>query len=816
MPKNLLLGSLLVAAGCASIPPGVVTDPALAPLAQPGPHRVAEYDVDWFDATRQRHVPVHIYAPDPAAANMPVIIFSHGLGNSRDGYRYLGTHWASHGYASVHPGHAGLNADAARRGWWHLFRKGFDRQNWIDVPQDLHFVVDQLQIDGALPAPLRGRIDRSAIGVAGHSLGAYGALAMGGLRTLFPDGQVRNFRDPRVRAAVPISMSENFQGSSYSEIAIPMLHITGTRDWDVLYGTWSRKRRVPFNSIHRDDQYLVVVRGATHSTFSDEESPATKRSHDAVRISTLLFWDAYLRRDATALAELRDGRMAQALEGLARLSTKPQSATRIGTITIHSARLFDPAEASKGGFYQRANLIAVPTPDKLIRKLLLFHEGDPFDPVKLTESERSLRALDFLKAASVTAGDEHDGVVDITVATQDALTTDINADFSNDGGRSLYDVEVIQKDILGSGSEIDVEIANGRERRINALRLLDPVIFGRYWNASAMVAKNSDGNEERLTIERPLSSHTTHFTTSVLTDHLLQVARTYREGQIDSVFRQQHREVALSGGPAIGATDHRNTRLLAGIDFVSDDFGAQRGLAPDDRNFKFVNVGLDQTDFRYVKYDHVDYGMREQDFNLGARTAFSVGRTPQNVWRIRGDQSAGYAFGPRAFVLSRLSATTRARSVNRNAIFSNDTVMVVRWPASHPLTFVARLRIDAGSDLDRDVQFFADGQNGLRAYPNFAFEGRRRILFNMEQRFFLGRELLQVVEPGAAIFFDTGQATSQSLRLRGFRTDVGAGLRLAISRLDSAVIRVDVGYALNGSPISRRGMVISVATSQAF
>jgi predicted dienelactone hydrolase len=790
------------------MPHAVVSDPALAPFAQPGPFRVAQYDLDWFDAKRQRHVPVHIYAPDPPSANMPVIIFSHGLGNDRLGYRYLGEHWANHGYVSVHPSHVGLNAEAAKRGWWHLFRKGFDRQNWIDIPNDLHFVVDQLQIDGALPAPLRGHIDRSEIGVSGHSLGAYGALALGGLRVLFPDRTIANFRDPRVRAAIPISMSENFQQSSYSEIGIPMLHITGTRDWDALYGTWVRKRRVPFNSIHRDDQYLVVVRGASHSTFADDE-PA------AVKIATLVFWNAYLRKDAIALAEMRDGTMARALEPVARVSIKPPPTTRIGTITIRTVPLFDAAEVSRGGFYRRANLVAVHTPEKLLRKFILFHEGDSFDPAKLAETERNLRALTFLKSAAVTAGEPHDGVVDITVATQDALTTDINADFSNDGGRSLYDVEVTQKDILGSGSEVDVEVASGRERRINALRLLDPVIFGHYWNASALIAKNSDGNEERVALERPLFSHATHFTASLMTDHMLQNARTYQSGQIDSEFRQQHREVAVAAGVALGSSENRNTRVIAGIDFLSDDFGALRGLAPNDRNFRFVQIGFDQTDFRFVKMDHVDFGMRDEDFNLGMRTQATVGRTPQNVWRLRGDASYGYAFGPRQFVLTRLVATTRARSTNRDTILSSDTLLVMRWAVRHPMTFVSRLRVDAGSDLDRDVQFFADGQNGLRAYPNFAFTGDHRVLFNLEQRFFLGRELLQIVEPGAAIFFDTGEA-GPSLRLHGLRTDFGAGLRLAISRLDSAIIRVDVGYALKDSPISRRGLVVSVATSQAF
>jgi predicted dienelactone hydrolase len=791
------------------MPRAPITDPAIAALGRPGPHRVAEYDMTWVDATRQRRLAVHIYAPDPMPASAPVIIFSHGLGNSRHGYRYLGEHWASHGYVSVHPGHPDLNETALkRRGWWWLFRKGFDRKNWIDIPKDLSFVIDQLEKDDALPRALRGHIDRSAIGVAGHSLGAYGALALSGLRVLFPDGSVMNFRDPRVRAAVEISMSENFQPASYTDIAIPILHITGTRDWDLLYATWARKRRVPYNSIHRDDQYLVVVRGANHSTFSDDEPVA-------VKVATLLFWDSYLRKDATALAEMRGGRMARGLAPLARVSVKPPPTTRIGAIHVRAAPLFDPAEASRGGFYQKANLIAVPTPEKLLRKFLLFREGDPYDPQRLAETERTLRTLTFLKTASVTAGEPHDGVVDVTIATQDALTTDIQADFSNDGGRSLYDLVVQQKDLFGSGSEVDVETASGRERRVHSIQLLDPVIFGHYWNAGALVAKNSDGNEERFTVSHPLFSHATHFTTDVLADHLLQNARTYAGGAIATEFRQQHRGLSFTGGLAVGTGPWRNTRLLAGIDFLSDDFGALRGLAPDDRNFKFVQVGFDRTDFRFVKLDHVDFGMREQDYNLGVHSALSVGRTPANVWRLRGDQSIGYSFGPRAFVVARLAATTRARSAHRNAIVSNDDVFVARWATAHPLAFVSRVRVDSGSDLDRDLQFFADGQNGLRSYPNYAFEGRRRVLLNLEQRMFLGRELLQLVEPGAAIFVDTGEA-GESLALRRLRTDFGAGLRLAISRLDQAIIRLDVGYALNDSPTSKRGLVVSVATSQAF
>ena len=41
---------------------------------------------EWQDAKRNRPVPVKIYHPVTEGESLPVIIFSHGLGGSRDGY----------------------------------------------------------------------------------------------------------------------------------------------------------------------------------------------------------------------------------------------------------------------------------------------------------------------------------------------------------------------------------------------------------------------------------------------------------------------------------------------------------------------------------------------------------------------------------------------------------------------------------------------------------------------------------------------------------------------------------------------------------
>jgi len=753
-------------------------------LAAPGAYDVVQFDAGWYDAARDRDVPVRIYAPANAPGPLPVVIFSHGLGNSRFGYSYLGRHWASHGFVSIHPEHLGADVEVTRHGLWHLYRAGFDTENWRNIPLDIRFVIDQLAHAEALPPALRGRLDLAHIGVAGHSLGAYAALAVGGMRV----GDT-SYRDERVRAAIPISMSEKFPRSAYATVAIPMLHITGTRDSSIAYGTLPRARRVPFDSIPRDDQILVTILGANHSTPSDEESPSNREAHDVIRETTTAFWNAYLRGDTAALAMLRANFETRAVP------------LRVGKITITPGALF------RG----RANLLHVQTRQSVLRNFLLFHEGEPFDEARLRETERNLRALDFLRSASVTAGEPHEGVVDVSVVTEDAFTTDFNADFSNDGGRSLYDVDLTQKDLFGSGAEADLRFANGRERRTRSLELLHPALLGPYWNGDAYFADSSDGNEEKLSIERPLFSYTTPFTVSGSFDHLLRNARVYELGEVAALFRQEHREAALAYGRVLASTPRASLRLLGGVDLLTDNFTPVAGVAPLDRRFHFVELGVDRQAFEFMKLDHVDLGLREQDFNLGVHASVYTARSAGGVLRFRSDDSAGHAFGPHAFVLTRLSASTRSRGTNRDAIVSSDTRIVDRLDTRYPQTFVLRGRVDAGSDLDRDVQFFADGQNGLRAYPNFAFSGPRRAIVNGEYRLFLGREWLQLVEPGVALFVDSGNTA-----FRNFKTDAGAGLRFGISRFESAMIRIDLAWAFDNSPLSRRGFVVSVATTQAF
>ena len=73
-------------------------------------------DDTWQDSRRQRTVPVRIRWPqgNTPASGWPVVIYSHGLGGSREGGDVWGSAWAAAGLVVVHLQHVGSDMDAVR------------------------------------------------------------------------------------------------------------------------------------------------------------------------------------------------------------------------------------------------------------------------------------------------------------------------------------------------------------------------------------------------------------------------------------------------------------------------------------------------------------------------------------------------------------------------------------------------------------------------------------------------------------------------------------------------------------------------------
>lgn len=277
-----------------------------------GPAEVEVRRLDWKDARRDRVVPVTVYLPKGDTTPRPVIVFSHGLGGSRDNYEYAGRHWASHGYVCVHPQHVGSDESVwkGKANVLEEMRKAARRPaSAIDRVLDVRFVLDRLTALNRDDAGFRGRLDLDRVGMAGHSFGAQTTQAVCGQTVFGPFGKGVRMAEPRVKAG--IAMSPAAHGSkadhkkAFATIQVPMLHLTGTRDDGVAISDLKpADRRVPFDSIAAAHQYLVIFTDGDHMVFSGTrrrgDGRNDRRIHDLVRQSTTAFWDAHLRGDETA------------------------------------------------------------------------------------------------------------------------------------------------------------------------------------------------------------------------------------------------------------------------------------------------------------------------------------------------------------------------------------------------------------------------------------------------------------------------------------------------------------------------------------
>lgn len=503
---------------------------------------------------------------------------------------------------------------------------------------------------------------------------------------------------------------------------------------------------------------------------------------------------------------------------------------RIGQIRIQTLDVFSPEEASKGWLYRTANAVRFETRPSVIRKFLLFHEGDPYDPARLVETERNLRALPFLKSAAVAAGPEHDGVVDVAVVTQDAWTTEPGISIGGKGGTTTYGFQLREKDFLGTGRQVSVAYDKGTERTTTTFEYVDPYIFGAYWTADLAYSDNSDGKEEQLSIARPFVSFTDTRSRELSLDHVTQNDRIFQDGDTYARFRQRHFQALARYGWALEATDARARRVFVGVDAAEDRFellpDSPAAVRPTDRKFRYVTAAYDSEENDFLKVNYVNRDSRFEDINLGRVVFAELGVSPEafgaprTTARIHLVGSEGWRISDDSFVMARLAYETRWDGAPENEILSGRVVYVLKMPYLVPMqTFVSRIVADWGWNVDRDVQFFADPDNGLRGYRLHAFAGDRRIVFNAEQRFFVGKEVLQLFSPGAAIFFDTGYASppGRPMSLGDFKSDVGVGLRIAITRAaTNSILRLDLAYPLNADAHGRRGLLVTFSSGQVF
>jgi predicted dienelactone hydrolase len=288
--------------------------PDKAPLYKQGagPHQVGTHQQNFVDPTRGRKIPLTVYYPineEKEAHSSPVVVFSHGLAGNSKTYRYLGRHWASHGYTVVQPTHVGSDTKAV------LTKTPlgtFNRSELIDRTHDVSFALDKME-SGELPEEVTRQADMNQVGLAGHSFGALTAEAMAGVNVKDGDKRLK-LGDERVDAFVAISgYGDAFpsrllglDAGTYDQVDQPILFVAGEKDTLFTLGKGAEVHTEPFHQIATSEAGAVVVGGTRHNDFGQVFGYANKDAADLTRSSTLAFFDAQLKGDSRARSYLVD------------------------------------------------------------------------------------------------------------------------------------------------------------------------------------------------------------------------------------------------------------------------------------------------------------------------------------------------------------------------------------------------------------------------------------------------------------------------------------------------------------------------------
>lgn len=269
--------------------------------AAKGKATVQQQTLTFQDRQRNRRILVDIHWSEQNTP-APLVVVSHGFGANRQFLSYLANHLASHGVTVAAIEHPGSNSIAINRTANRVnLAQLLPANEFIDRPQDVSFLLNELEKLNTQPGQLQGKLNTQQVTAIGHSLGGHTALALVGgeidLRQLrefcqtslsfgespgdwlqcaaasLKDSKTQ-VKDERIKSAIALNplVGKLFGNNGLSKITQPVLIFSSTED--ALTPALNHQIR-PFNQL-QGTKYLLTAIGATHLSITDPAYPVSE------------------------------------------------------------------------------------------------------------------------------------------------------------------------------------------------------------------------------------------------------------------------------------------------------------------------------------------------------------------------------------------------------------------------------------------------------------------------------------------------------------------------------------------------------------
>ena len=455
------------------------------------------------------------------------------------------------------------------------------------------------------------------------------------------------------------------------------------------------------------------------------------------------------------------------------------------------------------------------TDEQVIRRELLFAEGDVLDSTLVAETARNLRRLLFIGEVHIRLLDRPEGV-EVTVSVEDLYSRALSPLISGQIDELSFGAVALDYNFRGRGQRLRLGLGNQAISGPWAeLLFAEPRLGGSRRALAVQFATGTEGHDHALTFSRPFATLADRRAYGLSLFSQQAVRRLYSEGQLATRYQD-----ALEGSRIWlirSYGEQTKVRPSVQLQVSRRRFTASTsdGYAPSDRTRIIPSVGLLVWRPRYKRTRYIRNLGPLEDLQTGSWLSLRWGFAHRSLGSDRTFSFYQAQLAPRFEPTKRSYAeltlfTNAYRGEGKfyNLFASASATAYFRLGTAHSLALRAAWEaLHRSEDADQLLLGLA---RGLRGYAPRRYDGTRRALLNVEARPTLVRWPWYTL--ASAAFVDCGAAWTPDHKKANWVCSPGVGIRLGWPKVyNTPILRGDIAYGLKEGSFE-----LSVALGQYF
>jgi hypothetical protein len=450
-----------------------------------------------------------------------------------------------------------------------------------------------------------------------------------------------------------------------------------------------------------------------------------------------------------------------------------------------------------------ANDIHVLTREEVIRRELLFKEGDPYDQRLVDESARHLRKLGIVGDISITSDTLPNNTIDMVVRTHDRWTLSPSLSATVGGGVSGFGIGVREENLLGMGQKVGMgynRLSDRANPNGGEIGFTEPRSFGSWWSTALQYQNADELRQASVDIQRPFYADAAEWAARGYANFGRVRIRQYQDGNVarDDYLNQENQLLWL----ASSSGSDTKLQLAAGYYRMRANSDSME-LRPFD-NVDLVIGSVSVLSREYYKGSYIENFGRVEDVPVGYQVGLALGRnlhfsslgTVDYFARLFGQGSVRFGGGVSGHYKASIASYFIGNTPDEMTI---SATALHYWRLMPNQTLLGRVTTTIGSHWAPSSQLTLGSFSGLRGYRSNEFAGQRSLVVNLEHRMF---SLLSLwfLKLGAAFFFDSGVVWNMGEGFGGqhFHSAAGVGLQIESGKnLGNGIFRFDVAYNMD-------------------